>query len=103
MNEQQRKIHDAVAKKLTDEGRLIEAGWQLMVFFTLPPDAPPLQVSEMRKAFFMGAQHLYAALNCIMDPGQEPTDADMNRMSLIHTELEAFRMEVTSEHAPGRG
>lgn len=102
MNEQQRKIHDAVAKKLTDEGRLIEAGWQLMVFFTLPPDAPPLQVSEMRKAFFMGAQHLYASMLAVMDEDSDPTEADMQRIGLIHTELEAFRMEVTNVHAPGK-
>lgn len=103
MNAQQRRLHDELMKRFTADGRLIEAGWQSMRLLCLAADAPEIQIEEMRKAFFMGAQHLYAALNCIMDPGQEPTDADMNRMSLIHTELEAFRMEVTSEHAPGRG
>jgi hypothetical protein len=56
MNEQQRRVHDAIAKKLTDEGKLIEVGWQAMHLYVLPKDAPPVQVSEMRKAFFMGAQ-----------------------------------------------
>lgn len=103
MNEQQRRIHDELLKRFTADGKLIEAGWQSMRLLVLPKDAPEVQVSEMRKAFFMGAQHLYAALMNIMDEDAEPTDKDMQKMSLIHTELEAFRMEVTNIHAPGRG
>jgi len=57
----------------------------------------------MRKAFFMGAQHLYASIMGILEPGAEPTDKDLDRMGLIHNELEAFRMEVTNIHKPGRG
>lgn len=103
MNEQQRKLHDELMKRFTADGKLIEAGWVSMKLLVLPQDAPAVQVSEMRKAFFCGAQHLYAALMCIMDADREPTDADMKKMELIHNELEAFRMVVTSEHAPGRG
>ena len=103
MNEQQRRIHDELMKRFTADGKLIEAGWQSMLLLVVPKDAPPVQVSEMRKAFFMGAQHLYAALMSIMDEDAEPTDADMDKMTLIHNELEAFRMEVTNVHAPGRG
>lgn len=98
MNEEQRKLHDAIATKLTDEGKLIEVGWQAMRIFVLPPDAPSVQVDEMRKAFFMGAQHLFASIMGILEPGAEPTDKDLDRMTLIHNELEAFRKEVTSFH-----
>ena len=98
MNEQQRKIHDELMKRFTAEGRLIEAGWRSMLLLVLPKDAPAVQVDEMRKAFFMGAQHLYAALMCIMDADREPTDADLAKMGLIHNELEAFRKEVTTTH-----
>lgn len=98
MNEQQRKLHDDIAKKLTDEGKLVEVGWLTMRYFVLPPDCPPVQVSEMRKAFFMGAQHLFASIMAILEPGAEPTDKDLDRMTLIHNELEAFRKEVTSFH-----
>ena len=57
----------------------------------------------MRKSFFMGAEHVWASIMGILDPGAEPTEKDMRRMSLIHDELEAFRKEVTSHHAaPGR-
>lgn len=103
MNEQQRKLHDEIAKKLTDEGKLIEAGWATMNALVLPADAPPVQRSEMRKAFFMGAQHLYASIMAIMDADRDPTAQDLKRMGLIHNELEAFRMEITSAHKPGKG
>lgn len=102
MNEQQRKLHDEIAKKFTDEGRLIELGWQTMLLFVMPKDAPPVQIAEMRKAFFMGAQHLYASMMAFLEEGEEPTATDLNRMSLIHNELEAFRKEVTSFHTGAR-
>lgn len=103
MNEKIQKACDEIAKRLTDDGKLIEVGWATMRLYVLPSDAPDVQVDEMRKAFFMGAQHLYASIMGIMDPGEEPTDKDLDRMSLIHNELEAFRMEVTNHHTPGRG
>lgn len=97
------KACDEFAKKLTDEGRLIEAGWQIMRTMVLPVDVPTVQSAEMRKVFFMGAQHLYASLMGIMEADREPTEKDMERMNLIHNELEAFRKEVTSFHSAGRG
>lgn len=103
MNEKIQKTIDEISKRLTDEGKLIEVGWAAMRLCVLPPDASPTQISEMRKVFFCGAQHLFASIMGILDPGAEPTDKDLDRMSLIHTELEAFRMEVTNIHTPGRG
>ena len=94
---------DEFAKKLTDEGRLIEAGWEIMRTMVLPPNVPTVQTTEMRKAFFMGAQHLFASIMGIMDADREPTESDMARMYLIYNELEAFRKEVTSFHSAGRG
>lgn len=95
------KACDEIAAKLTDEGRLIEVGWELLRLHTLQ-GAGPVQVSEMRQAFFCGAQHLFASIMGILEPGAEPTDKDLDRMSLIHTELEAFRKEVTSFHTGAR-
>jgi hypothetical protein len=103
MNVEQQKIHDALARRLTDEGKLVELGWQTMRLYVIPPNASATQVTEMRKAFFMGAQHVYASMMAMFDSGDEPTDDDMRRMTHIHNELEAFRMEVTSVHKPGRG
>ncbi len=102
-----RKITEEVAallaKDATDNGRLIELGWIAMMRYVIPKDADEVQVAEMRKAFFMGAEHTYSSIMSIMDEGNEPTEADMHRMANIHDELEAFRKTVTSHHkAPGR-
>lgn len=103
MNAQQRAVHDAIAKQLTDDGKLIEAGWQMMRALVIPPHISDARVEEQRKAFFLGAQHLYASILGVLDADDEPTAADLQRMEHIHNELEAFRMEVTSVHRPGRG
>lgn len=81
--------YEAEIQKLTDRGLLIEAGWVALRFATLQ-DAPEIQVREMRKAFFAGAQHLFASITGVMDDGEEPTADDLRRMEMIHVELEAF-------------
>jgi hypothetical protein len=80
----------ALSRKLTDDGKLIEAGWVSFRHLVVHPDAPPDQLREMRIAFFAGAQHLFASINSIMDEDAEPTDADLQRMQSISDELEAF-------------
>lgn len=98
MNSDQAAIVDAVTKRLTDEGRLIEAGWQTMRTLTLSPNAPDIQITEMRKAYFAGAQHLFASLMCIMgEDGGEPTAEDLHRLDLIDEELKGFVEELRRE------
>ena len=75
--------------ELADQGLLIEAGWFALRTLTLQ-GAPPIQIREMRKAYFAGAQHLFACISNFLDDGEEPTDDDMRRMEMIHVELEAF-------------
>ena len=60
----------------------------------------PEQLHEMRLAFFAGAQHLFASIMSVLDPGSEPTDADMERMSNIDTELRAFIQDFELRHLP---
>jgi hypothetical protein len=89
-----RKALDDLSKKLTDQGKLIEAGWIGCRIMWVPKDAPEVQVTEMRRAYMAGAQHLFASIMGILDPGTEPTAKDLARMDLIHTELEAFRRSL---------
>lgn len=79
-----------LAKRLTDEGLLIEAGWIGLAIMALPPDCPPAQIQDMRVAFFAGAQHLFDSMMGILDPGGEPTAADEARMNKIQAELNRF-------------
>jgi hypothetical protein len=81
---------ERLTKELTNEGKLIEAGWIGLRLAAVPLDAPAVQLHEMRNAFFAGAQHLYTSIMTIMDPGTEPTDNDLKRMEMIHKELDGF-------------
>lgn len=85
-------------KKASDDGRLIEVGWLSLRLASLPPDAPQVQIDEMRNAFFAGAQHLFSSIMSILEPGSEPTDADLRRFDLINSELEAFITLYAAKH-----
>lgn len=92
-----------LSKELTDRGLLIEAGWVGLQAAAIPADAPQVQLDEMRNAFFAGAQHLFSSIMSILDPGSEPTDADLARMSLINDELGRFVDEFAKRHGLPRG
>lgn len=98
MNDEEAAVVEQITKKFADEGRLIEGGWQVMQMLVLPPTAPAIQVTEMRKAFFGGAQHLFASIMTVLDPDDgEPTANDLRRMELIHEELQGFAEELQRE------
>jgi hypothetical protein len=85
---------EQLSKRLADDGKLIEAGWVGMQLHAVPLDVSPVQLNEMRNAFMAGAQHLFCSIMTILDPGAEPTEADLRRMDLIHQELDAFGQEL---------
>jgi len=86
-------IADALTRECIDRGQIIEGGWKALEILMLK-DASDIQRSEMRKAYFFGAQHLWASIMGILEPGTEPTDLDMERMTKIHVELEKFTEEM---------
>ena len=81
---------ERVTRDLIDSGKLIEAGWVSMRIACDLVDAPADQLREMRMAFFAGAQHLFGSILSVLEPGDEPTEKDLKRMDLIHTELQDF-------------
>jgi hypothetical protein len=71
---------------------------------TLPADTAPAQLDELRNAFFAGAQHLFASLITILDPGEvEPTAADLAMMDAINVELKLFLDDFTARRLPTKG
>jgi hypothetical protein len=92
--------HDAICRALINQGKLIEAGFAALRFISIPADAPEIQIEEMRNAFFAGAQHLFATINSILDPGMEPTANDLNHMSMIQTELDEFILRYKTRWEP---
>jgi hypothetical protein len=81
---------ERLTKELADKGQVIESGWISLRLAAIPPDAPAPQLEEMHMAYMAGAQHLWASMMSVLDPGEEPTDADMRRMDLIAAELSAY-------------
>lgn len=98
-----KELIDDVCRKLVDDGRLIEAGWIGLKMISVPEGAPSLQIEEMRNSFFAGAQHLFASIMGILEPGAEPTDKDLRRMDLIHEELNRFLEDFKLRHSKTAG
>lgn len=94
--DQVRSIADAILKEWADRGKIIEGGWRAFVVVGRLQNAPTEQLEEMRKAYMLGAQHLWASINSVLDPGEEPSERDLARMTLIDKELEAFRKSLVN-------
>jgi hypothetical protein len=93
-----KKALELLLQKLTNEGKLVEAGWVGLRLAVGLENAPADQLREMRLAFLGGAQHLFSSIMTALDPGDEATDADLNRMSLISAELEAAAKELVASY-----
>lgn len=93
-----KQVIERVERELIAQGRIIEAGWQGLRLMAVPPGAPEIQLREMRKAFFAGAQHLFSTIMRTLDPGDEPTEADMRRLDNIQAELDAFIKDFEAQH-----
>lgn len=90
-------LASGLSKRLMDEGKIIAAGWASFCQFCMPADAPKIQIDEMQKAFFAGAQHLWGSIMTGLDPEHEPTPQDERRMELIDAELTAFGERLKTE------
>ncbi|HMS55121.1 MAG TPA: hypothetical protein PKA27_06935 [Fimbriimonadaceae bacterium] len=71
------------------EPGIIERGWLSLEEAVIPEDAPALQRSEMRKAFFAGALHLFC---CLL--AKEPSVNDLEGLARVHDELLAFAQGI---------
>lgn len=98
-----RAFLERLHRELADSGKLIEAGWVSLRIACDLIDAPAGQLREMRMAFFGGAQHLFGSIMTILEPGEEPTEKDLDRMSLIDAELKKFIQDFELHHLPTRG
>lgn len=89
---------DRITREWADRGLIMEGGWQAFLAHGMPKEAGDLQKSEMRKAYYLGAQHLFASVMSILDPGTEPTEKDLERMTSLHKELELFIESYKGSH-----
>lgn len=83
------------AKRRREAGEMpsktpIEDVWKSYDAMVIPAAAGELQRQECKMAFFAGCTALFTAITWGMDPGEDPTAADMRRMDTINAELRAF-------------
>jgi len=88
------KVVEAATKKLVDDGHLVEAGWLGFVLACKLKDVSDIQRTEMRRAFFGGALHLFSSMMSFLEPGHEATDKDLDRMTMLSEELKRFENEL---------
>lgn len=94
MDPRQKQIADSLLRELSDRGQIIEGGWRGYELLSGLRDAPETQRKECRKAFFLGAQHLFSSVLGMLDPGTEATDLDLERMHKLDAELRMFLKEL---------
>jgi hypothetical protein len=70
--------------------KIIETEWQDYRRKVIPLHASEIQLQESRRAFFAGAWAYYALVMHRLDPGAEPTDADMKFMEDLDREMREF-------------
>src|SRR5215475_14147031 len=84
MNPEVLKAAQKITQELAAQGQIMEGGWRAFLLIAQPP---PFQHKMLREAYYAGAQHLWGSIMSLLDPGAEPTENDMKRMTLINEEL----------------
>lgn len=92
MPELTKKMVDDAGRELMNRGLIVAAGYEgYKLMFPHAMRSHPVYGEAERRAFFAGAQHLFASImNSGLDEGTEPTEADMARMDNIARELKEF-------------
>lgn len=68
--------------------------WASYRAMVIPANAPDVQISECRRAFYAGAKGLLDAVMLALDPSRDPTEADIEYMGKLQKELHTFGMGV---------
>lgn len=62
-------------------------------------NAPEVQRTEMRRAFYAGAQSFFGLISGGLDPDHEPTELDVEYVEGLNQELRAFGRDVSEGRA----
>jgi len=69
---------------------LIEKSWEQYKNMVIPKNAPEIQITECRQAFYAGASILFTSIIMFLEAGKEPTDSDMEKMIDVQKEIDEF-------------
>src|SRR3546814_20446029 len=87
---QQRRPRHPTAPHLGVVPNLLNNEWDTFREMVLAHDAPDIQLSEMRRAFFGGAAALFKVMMRKLDPGEAPTERDESKKESIDQELRDY-------------
>ncbi len=79
--------------------KIIDAAWRSYAEQIIPANAPDVQRQECRRAFYAGAVSTFGGIMAMLDPGTEPTDADLQKMSALQEELDQYARDLESGRA----
>ncbi len=81
----------------------IESCWESYRKIVVPKDAGETQVAITRRAFYSGAAMLFKTIMLGLDPDEEPTETDMQRMADLQAEIDEFGKALDLELLPVGG
>lgn len=80
--------------------KLMQEQWGLFCERVISPDAPEVQKTEMRRAFYAGAQAiLFRVIVAFALETTEPTEEDLQIMVDLEAELKQFAADVVAGRA----
>lgn len=91
------KLAAELTKNLADDGLIVEAGWVGFLHACQLKEAPVIQLQEMRRAFYAGSLHVFSSMMSFLEPGEDPTEKDMNRMGKLCDELDKFEQDFKAQ------
>lgn len=77
----------------------LAAAWTGFEQTVFSPEIGPVQRREMRRAFYCGAQELFATILRMLEPGEDATEADLTKMDDLNNELERFAEDLKEGRA----
>lgn len=78
---------------------LMAEQWDQFARLIFTKDTPAVQRSEMRRAFYAGAQSILFKVIASFAPESDPTEADLQIMQDLSDELQEFAKLVASGRA----
>ena len=78
-----------IVQEHVESASTIEEVWKLFAGLVLPPNVPPIQFIEMRKAFYAGAAAMLELVMMVGDDSFEE-DAGVQRLESLSQELTEF-------------
>lgn len=78
---------------------VLSEAWARYADSVIPKDAPRVQYIESRRAFYAGAHSLFAGLMRMLEPGTEPTERDLAKLTDLKQEIDQFYADLAAGRA----